>query len=121
MTECKKMKKMMVEAIPNDLTEDERRRFHKHLKICAGCAKEYKKLTELMGVMNKRHRPQMSQAFWDNYTNRLDEKMVTATEKREPVVRKCNPLALTVESRWCLRRSRLPSRCADNVPRHTRR
>ena len=88
MTECKKMKKMMVEAIPNDLTEDERRRFHKHLKICAGCAKEYKKLTELMGVMNKRHRPQMSQAFWDNYTNRLDEKMVTATEKREPVVRK---------------------------------
>jgi hypothetical protein len=62
-------------ALPETELRKLREHIHDHLKDCPGCSEEYKKLAGLMAVMNKRQRPHMSDAFWENYSLRLEEKL----------------------------------------------
>jgi hypothetical protein len=82
MKSCKKIKALMVNALYNELSETEKNMFQTHLKTCPGCSAEYKKLTTLMGVMDKRQRPKMSEDFWDNYYLQVEEKIEAAKEEK---------------------------------------
>lgn len=85
MTKCKKLKELMPDALAhnNVLPEAEIKELREHIKGCPRCAEEYKKLAGLVTVINKRQRPQMSDAFWDNYSLRLEEKLDAAAEADE--------------------------------------
>lgn len=89
MRECKKLKDLMVDALSNnsELSEAEHKKLQAHVKVCARCAEEYKKLTGLLTIMDKRQRPQMSEAFWDNYYSRLEEKLEAVEEQEIPAVK----------------------------------
>ncbi|MDQ1350488.1 MAG: zf-HC2 protein [Acidobacteriota bacterium] len=85
MRKCKKIKDLMPDALNdnNVLPQAELRKLREHLKDCQRCSEEYKKLAALLAVMNKRQRPQMSDAFWENYSLRLEEKLDAAEEVKE--------------------------------------
>jgi hypothetical protein len=94
MRKCKKIRDLMPDALNDNsvLPEAElrilREYIQEHLKGCPGCSQEYKKLAGLMAAMNKRQRPQMSDAFWENYSLRLEEKLAAASaaeEQKSPV------------------------------------
>lgn len=94
MKKCKKIKDLMPDALaeysimPEAESRKLREQIQEHLKGCPGCSQEYKKLAGLMAVMNKRQRPQMSDAFWENYSLRLEEKLdaaASAEEQKSPV------------------------------------
>ena len=94
MRKCKKIRDLMPDALNDNsvLPEAElrilREHIREHLKECPGCSQEYKKLAGLMAAMNKRQRPQMSNAFWENYSLRLEEKLEAASaaeEQKSPV------------------------------------
>jgi hypothetical protein len=87
MKSCKKIKGLMVDALYNELPETEQNVFQEHLKTCSRCSAEYEKLTSLKDVMNKRQRPQMSEAFWDNYYLRLEEKLETMEKEKKPSIK----------------------------------
>lgn len=89
MRECKKVKDLMLTALTNssELSGTEHKKLQAHLKICARCSEEYKELTGLLTIMDKRHRPQMSEAFWDNYYSRLEEKLDAVEEQEIPAVK----------------------------------
>jgi hypothetical protein len=89
MRECKKIKDLMVNALINksECSETEHRELQAHLKVCARCSEEYKKLAGLMTVMDKRQQPQMSEAFWDNYYSRLEEELDALEEQEIPAVK----------------------------------
>jgi hypothetical protein len=86
MKSCKKIKALMVNALYNELSEKEKNIFQTHLKTCSGCSAEYKKLTTLMGVMDKRQRPKMSEDFWDNYYLQV-EKRIEAAKEEKPLIK----------------------------------
>jgi len=87
MKSCKKIRTLMVNALYNELSETEKNIFQTHLKTCPGCSAEYKKLTALMGVMDKRQRPNMSEDFWDNYYLQVEEKIEAAKEEEKPLIK----------------------------------
>ncbi len=89
MRECKKIKDLMLNTLTkkSKCSEAEHKKLQAHLKVCARCLEEYKKLTALMTVMDKRQRPQMSEEFWDNYYYRLEEKLDAAEEEEIPAVK----------------------------------
>jgi len=87
MKSCKKIKTLMVNALYNELPETEKNIFQEHLKTCSGCSAEYKKLTALMGVMDIRQRPQMSEDFWDNYYLQVEKKIEAAKEEEKPLIK----------------------------------
>lgn len=64
-----------------------REHIQEHLKNCPGCTEEYKKLAGLLAVMNKRQHPQMSDAFWENYSLRLEEKLDAAADENKASVK----------------------------------
>ncbi len=90
MIKCKKIKDMMPDILntENQLSETERKHFHQHLGNCARCSEEYKRVTELLTVMEKRRRPEMSGDFWENYYSRLEEKLDAPEEETIPVTAK---------------------------------
>lgn len=85
MRKCRKIKDLMPDAPDENsaLPAAELRKLREHLKDCPGCSEEYKKLSGLMATMNKRQRPQMSDAFWDHYSLRLEEKLDAAAAADE--------------------------------------
>jgi hypothetical protein len=84
----------MVDAIYNQLPDAEQTMFQEHIKTCSACSAEYHELEGLMGVMNKRQRPQMSEAYWEQYSQRLDEKLDALAEHKKPAVQS------TLRQRW---------------------
>lgn len=87
MKSCKKIKTLMVPALYNELPETEKNILQGHLKTCPGCSAEHEKLIALMGVMDKRQRPQMSEDFWDNYYLQVEEKIEAAKEEEKPLIK----------------------------------
>lgn len=85
MRKCKKIKELMPDALANQnvFPEAELKKIREHINGCPQCSGDYKKLAGLMTVMNKRQRPQMSDAFWDNYSLRLEEKLDAAAAADE--------------------------------------
>lgn len=89
MRECKKIKDLMLNALTDksEKSETGHKKLQAHLKVCARCSEEYKKLTGLLTIMDKRQRPRMSETFWDNYYSRLEEKLDAVEEEEIPAVK----------------------------------
>lgn len=73
--QCKKYRDMFVEALYNELPESGRAVLQAHLKDCPRCAVEYEGMTAALGKMDRRKRPDMSEEYWENYWDRLEEKI----------------------------------------------
>ena len=82
MSKCKKIDKLMVAVLYDELHEEEKKFFFDHIKSCPGCRERYRDLTGLTDIMDKRQRPRMSEDFWDNYYPALQEK-IDRLEKAE--------------------------------------
>lgn len=58
-----------------ELPENKKPVFDAHINECTGCAGEFREMSALLGVTDRRRRPEMSDAYWDAYLPRLQEKI----------------------------------------------
>lgn len=82
MSKCKKIDKLMVKALYNELPGKKKKNFLHHLNTCPGCREKYRDLSGVMEIMDKRQRPAMGGDFWDNYYPRLQEKIESLEQER---------------------------------------
>jgi hypothetical protein len=75
MTECRKAKDRMIEALYGGLDPAEKELFESHLRACPECAAEYSVLGATLEVMARRERPDPGPAFWDGYYGRLENRL----------------------------------------------
>lgn len=75
MTECRKAKDRMIEALYDGLEPAEKETFERHLRACPECAAEYSVLGATLEIMTRRERPDPGPAFWDGYYGRLEKKL----------------------------------------------
>jgi hypothetical protein len=76
MTECQICRDRMIEAYYGELAEEARAAFERHLAACPACGREYAALREILGLMDKRERPDPGPDFWDGYWDRLSRRLV---------------------------------------------
>ncbi len=79
MTECRKAKDRMIEALYGGLDPEEKGIFERHLRACPECAAEYSVLGATLEVMDRRERPDPGPAFWDGYFGRLEKRLDAET------------------------------------------
>ena len=89
MQKCKKYRSLFVQALYNELNDEQKQRFDSHLENCPKCTAEYHGFKMTLQVMEKRSRQEPESVFWSGYWNRLVGRM----EKREPS-------RTTIISRW---------------------
>ena len=75
MTECRKAKDRMIEALYGGLEPADKELFERHLRACPECAAEYSVLGATLAVMTRRKRPDPGPAFWDGYYGRLEKRL----------------------------------------------
>ncbi|MBN1272421.1 MAG: zf-HC2 domain-containing protein [Candidatus Aminicenantes bacterium] len=84
MNMCKKYRDLVLSDLYGELSMKEARRLKMHLDSCEGCAEEYKKTEAVLEILDKRKRPDPGKDYWDNYWNRLHQRIrsegVTPTE-----------------------------------------
>ncbi len=71
MIACKKCRRLLVEALYDELEPKANSFFERHTASCPGCAAEFRALTETLRTMDKRTRPEPEPEFWDGYWDRL--------------------------------------------------
>lgn len=86
MNNCRKCRSMFVEALYNELNQEQNQWLQSHLQACLKCAAEYKKISTTMSVMNQRSRTKPDNFFWDGYWDKLVGRM----EAEEKSVSKMN-------------------------------
>ncbi len=74
MKNCKQIELMFGEAISEELTGEQLKRFNEHLNSCESCSSQFTEFKATLNIMEKRKRPEMKEEFWDNYWNNLSEK-----------------------------------------------
>ena len=86
MSDCKKCREHMLEALYGELAPADRARFDKHIEACPACAAERAALEETLGLMGRRERPDPGPEFWDGYWDRLSRRVVweATGEARRP-------------------------------------
>lgn len=82
MKPCKQVRRSFVEALYNELDQEERKVFDAHLESCLKCRKAFRKMKRALSLMNQRVRVEPDPRFWDDYWNRLEERM--QREKQAP-------------------------------------
>jgi len=75
MSKCKEYRDMFVEALYNDLPPEKKKVFDRHLQQCGKCASEYKEMAATIKVMNKKTRPEMDSGFWEDYWDKLEDRI----------------------------------------------
>jgi hypothetical protein len=75
MSDCKKYKDMLVDALYEELSSEDKPVFEKHLEECVKCRQEYEEMSATMETMSQRVRPESEAEFFDGYWNRLAERM----------------------------------------------
>lgn len=96
---CNRFKDMMVDSLYGELTGKDKKVFEEHIGTCLSCAREYQEMASVLGVMERRVQPEMSEAFWDNYMPRLNDKL--DSEKRKKTLFKPH-LNINFNTRWLL-------------------
>ena len=88
MQNCKKIKSQFVEALYNDLNKNELERFHTHLEECPNCRKEYIQMQNTIEQMNKDKLPDPGNQFWNEFWDKLDQRMTDEKieMKKEPLL-----------------------------------
>jgi len=75
MSDCEKYRNQFVEALYEELTLEEKRRFEAHLQSCPKCASEFRQMASTLKVMDRKVRIEPEERFWDGYWDRLSKKL----------------------------------------------
>ena len=71
MSNCRKCKKLFIEALYDELDTSRREWFHAHIETCPGCSSSFQKISEALKVMDQRTSKEPEPVFWDTYWQRL--------------------------------------------------
>jgi Putative zinc-finger len=72
---CDRIQEMMVEALYRELDDTRAREFEEHISGCTVCAALFESLRATAAHMNEHRRPDPGDAYWNNYYQRLEERM----------------------------------------------
>jgi len=72
---CVDCQEIMVEALYEELVQEERERFDAHVGQCDACRATLEEMRGTLGWMDKRERRDPGAAYWDGYWNRLTARM----------------------------------------------
>jgi hypothetical protein len=72
---CKKYRAMFSDALYRELPETGQAALQAHLEDCPLCAAEYAGMAAVLEKMDERKRPDKSEEYWENYWDRLEEKI----------------------------------------------
>ena len=75
MNNCTKCRSMFIEALYDELNQEQKKWFESHLSSCPNCANEYQKISATMGIMNQHTRTEPNSLFWNGYWDRLVDRM----------------------------------------------
>jgi hypothetical protein len=75
MKPCKEVRRSFVDALYNELNEEESRKFKEHQQSCPKCSRAFRKMKRTLNVMSTRTRPEPPVQFWDGYYDRLEQRM----------------------------------------------
>ena len=75
MNECKKCRSLFSEALYDELNVGQEEYFNTHLLRCSRCQSEFNEMKSTLEIMSQRIRPEPGQAFWENYSVNLSNRM----------------------------------------------
>jgi Putative zinc-finger len=75
MNECAKSRRLMAEALYDDLSPKDRAAFEAHLARCGACASEFAAMTDTRRILDTRERRDPGPAFWEGYWDRLAKRL----------------------------------------------
>jgi hypothetical protein len=93
---------MFDEAYYEELDAEQRYFFDKHLLVCPKCKSGFAEMASTLKVMAKKIRPEPGQTFWDDYWNRLENRMKEEkSDQPKPEPRwRTFPRTLSFAPRW---------------------
>ena len=75
MISCRKCRKLMAEALYDELSASQKSQFDNHLKVCSDCARQFAQMAHTREVMFQKERFEPGEAFWNNYWETLFPKL----------------------------------------------
>jgi len=78
MVDCKRYEEFWVEALYGEINDEDRAQLDRHFAECSRCNRRFESLKRTAGLMNRRTRPQLDQAYWNNYYSKLAPKLEQA-------------------------------------------
>ena len=75
MKPCKEVRRSFVNALYDELNEEENKNFKEHLQSCPKCSRAFRKMKRTLNVMSTRTRPEPPAQFWDGYYDKLEQRM----------------------------------------------
>lgn len=102
MSDCTKCREMFDEAYYEELDAEQRSFFDNHLLVCPKCKSGFAEMASTLKVMAKKIRPEPGQTFWDDYWNRLENRMKEEkSDQPKPEPRwRTFPRTLSFAPRW---------------------
>ncbi|HOW86873.1 MAG TPA: zf-HC2 domain-containing protein [Candidatus Aminicenantes bacterium] len=76
MSDCRKCRDLMIEALYGELGPAEQEAFDRHCQACPSCAAERRAAAEALKLMDRRRRPDPGPEFWDGYWDRLSRRLI---------------------------------------------
>lgn len=75
MSDCKKCRVMLAEALYEELNAEQKLFFKNHLLLCKKCRTKFEKMASTLKIMNQRIRPEPGEAFWNGYQTSLAKRI----------------------------------------------
>lgn len=77
MKTCRTYRVLFMDAFYHELDRVQMREFEEHLKQCAACRTEYKKMKSALEIMSQKKETEPDPVFWNGYWTRLMKRMET--------------------------------------------
>ena len=77
MKHCKKIQHWYIEALYNELNEEQTRLFKDHLRKCPECSAEFSRFTATLNDMGDYTRPEPADEYWNSYWDKLSKRIET--------------------------------------------
>ena len=81
MKNCEDIRKWFVDAIYNELDEEQTQFLEDHLQQCPDCSQEYNHIRNTINLMDNYSRPEPEQEFWNGYWDKLSTRLETERKK----------------------------------------
>jgi hypothetical protein len=75
MNQCKQCKDLFDEALCQELNKEQKLFLENHLQECPKCRSEFEEASAMLNFMKKRVHKEPGPAFWDNYWEKLQDRM----------------------------------------------
>ncbi len=75
MNPCKQCKDLFDEVLCQDLNKEQKLFLDNHLQECPKCRSEFEEANAMLNFMRKKVRPEPGPAFWDDYWEKLQDRM----------------------------------------------